>query len=252
MADPTPTPTPTPTPATHETSRGQIDQSWLDELQAADSLAATAAKSNYAATLAIGGIDATKVTALTAAIAAARKLAGLAIQGTNSKHTSTTEEEASRQTLISGIQEVQKRARQKYDGTNPSKLADYAIGHNRHFKFYSSRSQLEQTAANILLKLNGDPAATPPVPPDVLPGIDAAKITALQQAADDYQSAQGDQTGAQSDATTARRQLELALNGIAIQRREIQFAADAEWPHTDPANAGIRAEFQLPSDRVMK
>ena len=36
------------------------------------------------------------------------------------------------------------------------------------------------------------------------------------------------------------------------QRREIQFAADAEWPHTDPANAGIRVEFQLPVDRVMK
>lgn len=34
--------------------------------------------------------------------------------------------------------------------------------------------------------------------------------------------------------------------------REIQFAANAEWPHTDPANAGIRAEFQLPPNHVMK
>jgi hypothetical protein len=34
--------------------------------------------------------------------------------------------------------------------------------------------------------------------------------------------------------------------------KEIQFAADAEWPHDDPANAGIRAEFQLPPGRVMK
>jgi hypothetical protein len=40
--------------------------------------------------------------------------------------------------------------------------------------------------------------------------------------------------------------------GIVALRREIQFAADAEWPHTDPANAGLRAEFQLPPDRVMK
>ena len=136
--------------------------------------------------------------------------------------------------------------------TAPGKLADYAISHNRHFKFHSSRSLLEQTAASILLKLNGDPKATPPVPPDVLPGMDAAKIAALQQAAADYQGVKGDQTGAQSGASTARHQLELAMNGIVAQRREIQFAADADWPHEDPANAAIRVEFQLPADHVMK
>ena len=41
------------------------------------------------------------------------------------------------------------------------------------------------------------------------------------------------------------------MNSLGLCR-EIQFAADAEWPHDDPANAGIRAEFQLPPDRVMK
>ena len=51
---------------------------------------------------------------------------------------------------------------------------------------------------------------------------------------------------------TARRQLEAAIADIVSRRREIQFAADAEWPHTDSSNAGIRAEFQLPSDRVVK
>jgi hypothetical protein len=43
-----------------------------------------------------------------------------------------------------------------------------------------------------------------------------------------------------------------AVSDIVAKRREIQFAADAEWPHTDPANAGIRGEFQLPPDRVVK
>ena len=68
----------------------------------------------------------------------------------------------------------------------------------------------------------------------------------------DDQDAQGDPTGAQSGATTARKQLEAAISDIVGKRREIQFAADAEWPHEAPANAGIRAEFQLPTDRVMK
>ena len=49
-----------------------------------------------------------------------------------------------------------------------------------------------------------------------------------------------------------RRQVEAAVADIVTKRREIQFAADADWPHTAPANAGIRAEFQLPPDRVMK
>jgi hypothetical protein len=37
-----------------------------------------------------------------------------------------------------------------------------------------------------------------------------------------------------------------------LNQREIQFAADAAWPHTDKANAGIRAEFKLPPNTAMK
>ena len=42
------------------------------------------------------------------------------------------------------------------------------------------------------------------------------------------------------------------MTDIEGKRREIQFAADSEWPHENPANAGIRGEFRLPPDRVMK
>ena len=175
-------------------------------------------------------------------------MASQAAQGTTGKQGVTANESVLQDDLINKIQEVQKRARQKYAATDPSQLPGYAIGQ----PFYSSRSVLEQTGANLLRKLNGDPAAVPPVPADVLPGITPAKIAALQTALADYQDVQGDQTGAQSSATTARRQLEAAVSGIMAERREIQFAADAEWPHTDPANAGIRVEFQLPPDRVMK
>ncbi len=243
MPDPTPTPPP-PTPAPTPRSRGDINQAWLDELTNAGEIAAAAQKSDYKTKLADGDIDQAKVTALTNAITAARKLAAQAVQGTTGKHNVTGDETGLQDDLINQIQTVQKRARQKYDATDPGKLADYAVGQ----KFYSSRSLLEQAAANILLKLNG----TDKTPADKLPGIDAAKIAALAQALADYKNVQGDQTGAQSGATTARKQLEAAIGDIIGRRREIQFAADAEWPHTDPANAGIRAEFQLPPDRVMK
>ena len=241
MPDPAPAPTPAPKPTR---SRGDINQAWLDELTNSAEIAAAAQKSGYAAPLASGDITAAKVTALTDAIAAARKLAGQAVQGSTGKSNVTSEESGLQDDLINQIQNVQKRARQKYDATDPGKLADYAVGQ----KFYSSRSLLEQAATNILLKLTGDTST----PADKLPGLDAPKIAALKQALADYQNVQGDQAGAQSGATTARKQLEAAVADIIGKRREIQFAADAEWPHTDSAHAGIRAEFQLPPDRVMK
>ncbi len=215
-----------------------VNHALLDELTQAEAILAAAAPADRATRLAEGGIDAAKVTALTTAIAAARTQAAQAALGTTGKQGVTAEESALLDDLVNKIQEVQKRARQKYDATEPVRLKDYAVGQ----QFYNSRSLLEQTATNILSKLAGD----------TLPGITPAKVTALQQALADYQGVQGDQTGAQSGATTARKQLETAVADIVAKRREIQFAADAEWPHTDKANAGIRAEFQLPADRVMK
>ena len=54
--------------------------------------------------------------------------------------------------------------------------------------------------------------------------------------------------GAQGDATTARAHLE---EQIADRRREIQYAADAQWPAGANGNAGIRGEFQIPLDRAL-
>jgi hypothetical protein len=56
---------------------------------------------------------------------------------------------------------------------------------------------------------------------------------------------------------TARKLARQAVPGtsgrqIITQRRGIQCGAVAEWPPTDPANAGLRVEFQLPPDSVMK
>lgn len=133
---------------------------------------------------------------------------------------------------------MQKRAKQKHEAKNPTVLKDYGIGK----KWYNSRPALEQTATDILTKL-----AT-----DNLPGISAAKVTALQEASDAYTKVQADQTTGQSGATTGRAKLETAVKDIIARRREIQFAADASWPHTDRTNAGIRAEFKLPADRPMK
>lgn len=248
MSDSTPSPAPAPDPK-NPSKRGQVNQEWLAEFTNSEAIVAAATPADRAAKLAAGGIDAAKIAALTAAILAARKLAGRAVQGTSGKHIITDNEDTLKTALLEKIQYVQKRARQKYDAMEPGRLADYAIGGP---PITNSRSTMEQAGANILLKLQGNPQAKPPVPPDVLPGVDAARITALAAALDDYIDVKGDQSGAQSDATQARKLAEAAVADIVTKRREIQFAADADWPHTDPANAGIRVEFQLPPDRVMK
>ena len=235
MPDSTPTPPPAPTP---KRTRSAINQAWLDELTNSEQIVAAAKKPSYAAALATGGIDAGKVTALSTAITGARAHATAATQDTTGKQGVTQTESDLKDSLVALIQNVQKRARQKYDATNPGVLKDYAIGG----KYDSSRAILEQTATSILAKLASD----------TLPGIAAADITDLQAALDGYKNVQGTQTGAQSDATTDRANLEIAMGDIITKRREIQFAADAEWPHTDPSNAGVRTEFQLPPNRVMK
>lgn len=243
MPDPAPTPAPTPDPK-KTPKRGDINQTWLDEFTAAEAILAAAKPADRATKLAEGDIDAAKITALNLAVVAARKLAGKAVQGTSGKRIITGTEDDLKKELLRQIQYVQTRARQKYDANAPGRLKDYAIGQ----QISNSRSLLEQAADNILLKLNGDDKT----PADALPGVTPAKIAALQTALDDYKGVQGDQTGAQTGATTARKQLETAVADIVTKRREIQFAAGAEWPHTDAANAGIRKEFQLPPDRVMK
>src|SRR5438552_17786562 len=127
MPDPTPIPTPTPEP-NHPHKRGDIDQGWLNEFTNAESILAAAKPADRATLLAEGGINAAKISALTLAIPAARKLAGQAVQGTSGKVMITGDEEISKQELLQKIQYVQKRARQKYEADEPGRLKVYGIG----------------------------------------------------------------------------------------------------------------------------
>ncbi len=235
MPDPTPTPPPTPAP---KGNRSFLNQDWINSLNNAGQVVAAAQKAEYAPVFATGGIDAAKLTALATDIAAAHALAGDAVQMTTSKQGVTGNEVGLMKILVDLIKEVQQRARQKYAADNPSALKDFVIGD----KWHDSRPILEQTAYNIISKLKAD----------TLPGVDAAKVTALQDALSNYKNVQTDQVGGQAHATTARATLEAAVKNIIARRREIQFAADAQWPAGNPANAGIRREFRLSPDKAMK
>lgn len=55
-------------------------------------------------------------------------------------------------------------------------------------------------------------------------------------------------TGAKATRTAF---LDAKLTEIAELRRELQYAADAQWPAGVLGNAGTRGEFQIPADKAL-
>ena len=103
-----------------------------------------------------------------------------------------------------------------------------------------SRAGLVQSARDILKQL-----AT-----DALPGVTPAKIEAIETALKDYEKVETTQSGDQGDATGARGTLADKVAEIADQRRQIQYAADAQWGPDRKAHAGTRREFKLPATKA--
>jgi hypothetical protein len=114
-------------------------------------------------------------------------------------------------------------------------LKDYSVG----ARLNKNRPTLEQLSEAIIKKLAGD----------TLPGITPVKVTnlgTLRKAYMDANKAQGD---AQADATGEREAVKAQVKSITDRRIQIQYAVDAEWPHTDRANRGIRRAFSCRSTR---
>lgn len=237
MAEPTPTPPPPAepavAPAVPKQSRGLLNQAQLEALTKAEQIALAALKPAYAAKLTAGGIEPASVTLMQTDAGLARKKSGEAVQGTTGKESATATEAAAQKALVKAIQVIQSRARQKYYFTDPEALTAYYIGTER---MDANRAMLEQVSQAILEKL-----AT-----DTLPGVTNEQEAALAELRQDYVDANTAQTGAQSDATTARTELDALLKSLTQRRMTLQFAADAEWPWHDPASTGIRKEFHLP------
>lgn len=64
-------------------------------------------------------------------------------------------------------------------------------------------------------------------------------------------SAKDTQTG-QTGAIGTRFDRNALVEQATERRMWLQFAADAEWPHTNPSNTPIRREFLLPANRAFK
>jgi hypothetical protein len=176
------------------------------------------------------------ITAVLTLCESARGKGSAAVSATGRKEQSTAEEEMAEKALVALVREFQARARQKHFSKNPDVLAEYGIG----LKIYNSRALLEGWAQTIY-----DKTAT-----DKLPKITETKRAALKAALQTYKDTQTGQTGAIGEASGTRIDRNSLVEEATERRMWLQFAADAEWPHTDPANTPIRREFQLPANRA--
>lgn len=208
----------------------------LDEFDTAERVANAVKNPSYAPALAARDVTEAQADALLAKITTARGFADDAVQTSTEGLVSTRTESVERTALMAAVREVQASARQKHAATHPEKLRDYAIGVRLGSLGFARLTGVVEAIYNK----TGDEA---------LPGITAAKRDALHAALETYKSADTSQGAKRSKASVLRTQRDEALKEIKAMRRTLQFAAEAQWPSTNPESKAAREAFQLPSGK---
>jgi len=233
---PDPTPPPTPGPSKNPRKRGVWNQAQIQALTKADQIRMAAMKDAYLPKLEAREILDDFLGQLNTDIQNARKEGSDVIGMTTGKETMTRMEDKAKKDLLKALREVQAAANQKYArSTTPEKVQDYLVG----TRIDDNRADLEQNSQTMI-----DHLAT-----DGLPGITVEKKANLVTLRQAYIDANSDQSGGESDMSTGHATLEQMIKSITDRRITIQFAADAEWPFSDPMNRGVRKEFLLPADQ---
>ncbi len=247
--DPTTTPVPAPSVPSEPTTPGStpspLNEGQLASLTKTEEICRTAIKADYLLALVTledgeepseDDVSEAAIQAVLALCEEARGKGSEALSATGHKQQTTADEEKAEKALVALVREFQARARQKHFSKNPDALGAYGIG----LKVSNSRVLLEGWGQTIYGK-----TAT-----DKLPKITETKRAALKAALQTYKDTQTGQSGAIGQASGTRIDRDSLVEQATERRMWLQFAADAEWPHTDPANTPIRREFQLPANRA--
>lgn len=235
MSDPTPTPTPTPT--TTPRHHGLLDKHQLTEISRTNTLYGVASDPDTFAKIQDDQIiTADFMTQLGKDLDSMSQYTGGASEAALDSQVDTGGEASAKKTLLAQIHYLQSKAKLKYPAHSPA-LAEYGVGTNIDV----SRAILETAAGNIVNKLKTD----------TLPKITAQHSTDLAAALKAYRQTKVDQVSGKGDATDLKTRLAQMVDSFATRRRQIQHAADGEFPHTDPANAGMRQKFGLPADQPL-
>ncbi len=233
-----------------------FNQHQSQELNKAKKICAAALGGKHRAALQARGITEAFIAGLAADIGLCQQKSSEAMQQTILKESFTAVEGQAKKALLKSMTEIQSAAKQKYARSKPVMLQDYCVGKDLD----ASRAALEQYSQNILQKLGGEPpritsdssrseSATGTIPPDALPGITSEKVTLLSALRSKWLDTQASQANSQALATSLRTERDRLIQTITDKRIQIQFAAEAEWPAREPANAGQRRAFHLQANR---
>lgn len=239
-------PTPAPAPAKKKRAAKQpIARQTEADIRLAEACALAAADPENAGPLATRDWTADKQSALNNAVARSNQLAGQIIGARGKKRGITAEEETAREKLLAALDPIIAGAKRTYPGDDNPNRRLFGIGLN-----------LSTASTTLLYRLTGSihslllPKGTPPKADHKLAGVLSTEIEALAILTKDYKDADFAQATAQLDAGDLLTQLTLHLREtLNPLRRELQLAADQQWPWRNPANAPKRKAFGIPIDQ---
>ncbi len=230
-----------------KTTRGVINKSYLDEVQAARKVAAAALHEDHVAGLA--GVECDP--GLTPAIVKLADEIDVALgqlTGTRAaKKTATVEEASARGALLAVLQPIQTAAKRTFAEDQSTLREAYGIGRGLSGETLASVLTL---ARGVLARLTPGEGGKPPL--DKLPGITADKgIAELAEAISRYGAKDAAQGGQKTVAAATLEQIEIDIARLADLRRQVQLAADQAWPWRTPGVVTIRKSFLLPPTRPL-
>ena len=228
-------PEPTPDPLKARKPRGLINASYAKGLDKTEAVIGAARDPLYSAQILDGGIAQSFITDLATDTGRARDFLAGAVTGRGTRKDATLDEGAERLAFERAAQGIQTRALQKYHESDPNRPRDtYYVGTKLSD---ASDAVLIQAGDSILLALQTD----------VLPGVDAARIAALQTAFTDWRGSISTQDTVGGGALTNFAQFKTLYASTEARRRTLQYAADDDFPYYEPVNKAAREAFKIPT-----
>ncbi len=225
---------PTPTPDKPKKVYAAIAKTITESIQETRDVIRTARRPEYASILQDEqDVTPAEVDALETANENAARLFGLSYDTRKTGQSDTADKTVAETALIAAMRRVQSGAKRTF-GTR-AEMERYYVSK----RLEANETVLSQYARDMLTLLQTE----------TLKGVKAPQIAELQNGLDAWVAAGGDQSDSDSDALTDRKKAEARFHEAEAARRDIQIAADSQWPYTDAENYGAREAFQIPQNR---
>ncbi len=222
-------------------SRGVLNKDYLDELQDARKVAATALDPAHAAGLAAVECDPALAPGMETLADEIEAALGQLTGTRAAKKTAAVEEATAREALLAVLQPIQTAAKRAFADDQSTLREAYGIG----------RQLSGETLADVVTLVRGvlnrlSPGEGGKPPADKLPGITAGDgIAKLAAAIDTYGAKDDAQNEHKTTAAATLEQIEADVAKLAGLRHQVQLAADQAWPWRTPGVITIRKSFLL-------